>query len=64
MVISPFQYTPLTLLDADNETLLPGVYIDIVEIWFGIANGQISLICDRIICLHIITVRYYSFTFY
>ena len=24
--------------------------IDIVEIWFGIANGQISYIFDRVIC--------------
>ena len=24
--------------------------IDIVEIWFGIFNGQISSICDRVIC--------------
>ena len=28
-----------------------GMCIDIVEIWFGIANGQISLIFDGIICL-------------
>ena len=27
-----------------------GMCIDIVEIWFGIANGQISLIFDRVIC--------------
>ena len=27
-----------------------GMYIDIVEIWFGIANGQISSIFDRVIC--------------
>ena len=27
-----------------------GVCIDIVEIWFGIANGQISSIFDRVIC--------------
>ena len=26
------------------------VCIDIVEIWFGIANGQISSIFDRVIC--------------
>ena len=25
--------------------------IDVVEIWFGIANGQILSIFDRIICL-------------
>ena len=26
--------------------------IDIVEIWFGIANGQISSNFDSIICMH------------
>ena len=28
-----------------------GMCIDIVEIWFGIANGQISSNFDRVICL-------------
>ena len=28
-----------------------GMFIDIVEIWFGIANGQISSIFDGVICL-------------
>ena len=28
-----------------------GVCIDIIEIWFLIANGQISSILDRVICL-------------
>ena len=27
-----------------------GMCIDIVEIWFGIANGQISSIFDEVIC--------------
>ena len=27
-----------------------GTCIDIKEIWFGIANGQISSISDRVIC--------------
>ena len=27
-----------------------GVYIDIVEIWFGIADGQISSTFDEVIC--------------
>ena len=27
-----------------------GTCIDIKEIWFGIANGQISSIFDRVIC--------------
>ena len=26
------------------------MYIDILEIWFGIANGQMSSIFDRVIC--------------
>ena len=29
------------------------ICIDIVEIWFGIANGQISLIFDRVIVPHV-----------
>ena len=28
-----------------------GMCIDIVEIWFGVANGQISSNFDRVICL-------------
>ena len=28
-----------------------GMCIDIVEIWFGIANGQISSIFDGVICM-------------
>ena len=28
-----------------------GVCIDVVKIWFGIANGQISSVCDNVICL-------------
>ena len=28
----------------------PGMCIDIKEIWFGIANGQISSMSDRVIC--------------
>ena len=27
-----------------------GTCIDMKEIWFGIANGQISLMFDRVIC--------------
>ena len=27
-----------------------GMYIDIVEIWFGIANGQILSIFDGVVC--------------
>ena len=35
-----------------------GVCIDIMEIWFRIVNGQISLIFDRVNCL-----RYIRFSF-
>ena len=28
-----------------------GMCINIVELWFGVANGQISSIFDRVICL-------------
>ena len=37
-----------------------GLCIDIVEIWFGIANGQISSIFDGVVCLrhaHILVSR-------
>ena len=27
----------------------PGICIDSIEIWFGIANGQISLIFNRVV---------------
>ena len=39
--------------------------IDIVKIWFGIANGQISSIFDRVICLgraHIPVIRDLGFS--
>ena len=36
-----------------------GVYIDIVEVWLGIANGQISSI---FIPCHTIVAGYYGFT--
>ena len=36
--LSKYQWTLIKL----------GLYIDIVEIWFGIANGQISSIFDRL----------------
>ena len=41
----------------------PGMCIDIVEIWFGIANGQISSIFDRGISLSHNGGGYYHFTF-
>ena len=39
-----------------------GMCIDIVDIWFGIANGQISSIFYRVICPRQM-VGYYSLTF-
>ena len=41
-----------------------GIYIDIVYILFGIANGQILSIFDRVTCHHKIVVGYYRLTFY
>ena len=40
-----------------------GICIDIIEIWFGIANGQISSNFYRVICRNTIMARYYSLTF-
>ena len=33
-----------------------GICIDIVEIWFGIANGQISSIFERVICPRLVCI--------
>ena len=40
-----------------------GMFIDIVEIWFGIANGQILSILTELSARDSIMVRYYSLTF-
>ena len=40
-----------------------GICIDIKEIWFGIGNGQISAIFDRVICLLHINGRVLWLTF-
>ena len=41
-----------------------GTGIDMKEIWFGIANEQISSMFDRVICpRNTIMARYYSLTF-
>ena len=37
-----------------------GLCFDIVEIWFGIANGQISSNFDRVICLRHIHIFVYG----
>ena len=39
------------------------MFIDIVEIWFGIANGQILSNFDGAICRDEIMVGYYSLMF-
>ena len=33
------------------------MWIDILEVWFGIVHGQISSILDRVICLQHDNVR-------
>ena len=40
-----------------------GMCIDIMEIWYGLANGQISSIFDRVISQYKIVAVYYRFTF-
>ena len=40
-----------------------GTCIDIKEIWFGIANGHILSIFDRVICQRHNNGGYYHFTF-
>ena len=51
------RYTPIFLFPDDNFSkhqwicTKVGMCIDIVEIWFGIANGQILSNFDRVICL-------------
>ena len=48
--------TPIFLFKDDNLSKCQGILtklgtcIDIKEIWFGAANGQISSIFDRVIC--------------
>ena len=50
------QDTPIFLFLDDNLSKHPwiftklGMCIDIVAVWFGITNGQISLMFDRVIC--------------
>ena len=48
--------TPIFSFPDDNLSMCQGILtklgtcIDIMEIWFGIANGQISSMFDRVIC--------------
>ena len=62
--------TPIFLFPEDNLSKCQGILtklgtcIDMKEIWFLIANGQISSMFDRVICPHnTIMVGYYSLTF-
>ena len=51
------QDMPIFLFPGDNLSKCQGILtklgtcIDIKEIWFGIANGQILSMVDRVICL-------------
>ena len=40
-----------------------GTCIDMEQIWFGIANGQILSMFDRVICPDLMMAGYYSLTF-
>ena len=40
-----------------------GTCIDMKEVWFGIANGQMSSMFDRVICPRHDNGGYYSLTF-
>ena len=42
--------TPIFSFPDDNLSKCQGTCINIKEIWFGIANGQISSMFDRVIC--------------
>ena len=55
--------TALQCISFLDDNLSKCMCIDIVEIWFGIANGQISSIFDRVICLPHDSAEYYRFTF-
>ena len=48
---SVFSFSDDTLSKCQWIFIKLGVYIDIVEIWFGIAVGQILSILDRVVCL-------------
>ena len=45
-----FSFPGDTLIKCQGILTKLGTCIDIKEIWFGIANGQISSIFDRVIC--------------
>ena len=45
-----FSFPDGNLVNINVFSLKPGMCIDIVEVWFGIANGQISSNFDGVIC--------------
>ena len=46
-----FSFPDDILSKCQGILIKPGTCIDMMEIWFGIANGQISSMFDRGICL-------------
>ena len=48
--------TPIFSFPDDNLSIFQGILtklgtcIDMKDIWFGIANGQVSLMFDKVIC--------------
>ena len=45
-----FRFQMITSVNVNGFFSKLGMCIDIMEIWFGIANGQISSIFDGVIC--------------
>ena len=62
--------TSIFLFPDDNFSKYEGIFtkldmcIDIVDIWFGIATGQILPICDRVLCPWHDNGGDYRFTFF
>ena len=48
--VSIFHFRMITLVNINGFSQKLGVCIDIVETWFGIADGKISSIFGRVIC--------------
>ena len=61
MICLYFHFWMITLVNVSGfiQCTNLGVCIGIVETWFGIADGQISSIFDRVICPQ--HVRFFSF---
>ena len=58
-----FSFPDDILSKCQGILIKPGTCIDMMEIWFGIANGQISSMFDRVIYRNMIMAGYYSLTF-